>query len=60
MNNEAGQGIVDYVLILALALIIIVLGMLFIASLDENGNGILDSKEKEHSLSQFRKDWVLF
>lgn len=45
MNNEAGQGIVDYVLILVLALIIIVLGMLFIASLDENGNGILDSKE---------------
>jgi hypothetical protein len=46
MNKQSGQGLGEYALILALALVILFIGILYIASLDENGNGILDSKER--------------
>lgn len=42
MNKESGQGMGE---ILALALAILFIGMVFLGSLDQNSNGILDSKE---------------
>lgn len=46
MKKESGQGLVEYALILILAAIILCAGIALINSLDQNGNGILDDKER--------------
>jgi hypothetical protein len=43
--KQSGQGLGELALLLALALVILCVGVVFIASMDENSNGILDSKE---------------
>jgi hypothetical protein len=59
INHESGQGLVGYAIALVLmAVVIIGLGMLLIADLDKNGNGIVDVRETPCAMYYDENGWL--